>query len=287
LSGSVPVNTWQWDWDHKGYLWLQSLLNEENSRLGTIQQVRWDAICPDRSRENVLDRFVADVAQLRRWLGPIDKVLATGPHGETHYDPFAPKGDLPEIEQLAVHLGTRTNRSVTWSVVPGKEGDRITLVGTGGEAVLNVGPRGERWTGTMRVGEEVDQFEFAPGPIRWLGFMILSEGESLPPWLDSCRDLEVVEAIDRSLLRGRTVAVHAEETTEAESFKGAMASGGCIILMLVLLAFLGVLAVEGLKLPIRSLPIWKAWPAVLVLLVLLFLGLQSLQVLVKRGGQEK
>ncbi len=280
------VSTWFWDWNHAGYRWLENLLHEKDSTLGLIQKVRWDAYFPDRTREVVVERLVTDLAQLRRWLGPIDSVLATGATGETHYDPFAPKRALPPLDQLTVHLGLRGESPAVWSVSPGSAAvqARIMIVGTEGEAVLTVGPPRCEWQGELRIGGRTETLNFAAEPIAWIEFAQTGSSNTspLPLWLDSCRDLEVIEALDRSLLKGRTVAVHADETSEEDAFKGVMASGGCIVLMLVLLAFFVVVLVEGLRLPLRESPLWKAWPVVLVVLIGGFLALQSLRGLTKR-----
>jgi hypothetical protein len=115
-------------------------------------------------------------------------------------------------------------------------------------------------------------------------------------WLDACRDQEAAEAIDRSLLRGRTIELYNEEHTEAESFKGVMAMGGCLLLVAALAMVLLAALVEGLRLPLRNWPVWQMWPTLLLVPLGLFLLLQLLQLVVRResatvpqpaGGSEK
>src|SRR5207244_3847596 len=53
-------------------------------------------------------------------------------------------------------------------------------------------------------------------------------------WLAACRDQEAAEAVDRSLMRGRTIELFNEEHTEEASFKGVMAMGGCLVLLVAI-----------------------------------------------------
>lgn len=95
-----------------------------------------------------------------------------------------------------------------------------------------------------------------------------------PAWIDVCHDLEAAEAIDRSLVRGRTVNVTTDEPTEEEAFKGVMAAGGCLTLVAALGLFLLAGMVEVLKLPIRDMPIWRFSPLLPLAPILFFLLLQ-------------
>ena len=54
---------------------------------------------------------------------------------------------------------------------------------------------------------------------------------------------------DRSLARGRTIELFNEEHTEEESFKGVMAMGGCLLLVMALGVLFVAVVVEGLRLP--------------------------------------
>jgi cytochrome c biogenesis protein ResB len=55
-------------------------------------------------------------------------------------------------------------------------------------------------------------------------------------WLAACRSMEAVAAVEKSLQRGRTIELNQAEQTEEHAFKGVMASAGCLILMLLLVA---------------------------------------------------
>ena len=106
-------------------------------------------------------------------------------------------------------------------------------------------------------------------------------------WLAACRDQEAAEAVDRSLARGRTIELFNEEHTEEESFKGVMAMGGCLLLVMALGVLFIAVVVEGLRLPMRTWPLWRLWPFYLLVPIVAFLLLQLLQLAVKpRAGSE-
>lgn len=101
-------------------------------------------------------------------------------------------------------------------------------------------------------------------------------------WLEACRSLEVLAAVEKSLQRARTIEISQAEETEAFNFKGVMASGGCLLLMFSLFALFIVVLVEGLRLPLRNMSIWRLWPLGLILPMAAFLALQFLQTIIQK-----
>jgi hypothetical protein len=264
-----------------------------------LEQFRWETNLADRSRASILQNFAQDIAFMRRLFGPIRTITATASHAETHYDPFAPRGNLPPLEQLGVQLGVAGNEVVRWNVMPAKGDTRgtITLLGSHGRAELTMNRDASQWLGVLEQGKDRRELSWPQPVSQWQEISQLIESQKrpptasapqlqFPPWLDHCRDLEAIEAVDRSLLKGRSVAIHADEATEEEAFKGTMASAGCLVLMLVLLMLVGVLFVEGLQLPIRKLALWRFWPVGLVVCILMFLLLQTLGVLVRKPASD-
>lgn len=275
--------------NHPAWQWLAPLLSADSS-LGKCEQCLWEVHLADRSRTAVLQKLAEDLPILRRLLGGIRTVTATAAHAETHYDPFAPRSNLPPLEQLQVQLGMAEDIVVRWQVSPQREDETATiqLIGTQGRAELKLHPDLSRWSGLLIREGTREEIHWPQPPSLWQDYSQLiarpglrSELIGMPTWLDQCRDLEILEAIDRSLVKGRSVAVHAEETSEADAFKGTMASAGCLVLMFVLLVLMGVLLVEGLQLPIRNYAIWRYWPGGLVVCIVIFLLMQSLGVLVR------
>src|SRR5438046_4016248 len=138
-------------------------------------------------------------------------------------------------------------------------------------------PGGEATTEPASLANDAEQV------FSWLTHaMETDEFYDADSWLAACRDQEAAEAVDRSLARGRTIELFNEEHTEEESFKGIMAMGGCLLLVMALGVLFVAVVVEGLRLPMRVWPLWRLWPFYLLVPIVAFLLLQLLQVVVKR-----
>ena len=204
-------------------------------------------------------------------------------------DPLGPKPkELPSLANLSVHLAGENGLSARWSISPATQQDsaRLTAIGDRGQAVLEMPASGE-WSLSILAGERVEESlppynDFAV-VLDTLSHAIAGVRYDDRAWLNACRDQEAAEAIDRSLMRGRTIELFNEEHTEEQSFKGVMAMGGCLLLMLALAVVGLAVVVEGLKLPIRNLALWRFWPAYLLVPIVLFLLLQLLHLAVPKS----
>ena len=102
-------------------------------------------------------------------------------------------------------------------------------------------------------------------------------------WPEVTHSLEVTEAMAKSLKRGKRVQINLEGRGESTAFKGTMVSLGCALLiggvvLLVLSAVILKLAqASGL---IRLATIFEKVPAVLAVVLVLFLFLQCLRFLI-------
>ena len=83
--------------------------------------------------------------------------------------------------------------------------------------------------------------------------------EAGPDWTEAIRDIELAEAIPRSLVRGRTIEVQHEQPTEEGTFKGLMTSLGCGLLLIGL----GVIVVLAMLDAVARANNWRALAAVL------------------------
>lgn len=76
-------------------------------------------------------------------------------------------------------------------------------------------------------------------------FLQVAAGETRSPtWTDLSRDFELVEAVDRSVARRRTVDVYFEVPSERSAFKTQMTALGCSLLVLTFFAVILYLIVE-------------------------------------------
>ena len=265
------------------------------SKVGAIEQIVFERSILDRSRSQVLTQFSRDAALIQRMIEKIRSVTASEPGLPQGRDPLGPRPEkLPSFANLSVFVNGNEGLAVRWSILPAhrQESGTITVIGEAGRIVLEM-PEGQDWklqidslsTDDVRQDSEQrswpDEFENVffdfthaisdPGAI--------SEESA---WLDACRAQEAAEAIDRSLLRGRTIELFGEDHTEEESFKGVMAMGGCLLLVMALAVLFVATIVEGLRLPLRDWAVWKFWPVYLLLPIGVFLLLQLLQLAIKR-----
>jgi hypothetical protein len=276
---------------HPGVLRLEEMVRlPGDSPIGDIEQVAFEREQEDRTRPPVLNRLARDMTLLHVLIGTIQTVSASGSAPTIGRDPLGPKPkELPSLSNLSVHLSTAEGVPARWSIGTALAHDqgRITLTGRSGRAVLSMPKQGD-WT--LEVSSSQPTIKTYPPDDEpqavWEGFSLAIDGStdfSEPSaWLDACRDQEAAEAVDRSLARGRTIELFNEEHTEEESFKGIMAMGGCLLLVMALGVLFIAVIVEGLRLPLRSWPLWRLWPFYLLVPIAAFLLLQLLQLAVKR-----
>jgi hypothetical protein len=108
---------------------------------------------------------------------------------------------------------------------------------------------------------------------------------SVSTWEAATRAMEVVDTVDLSLQKGRTVDVHQQQLTERLAFRGTMAAIGCGLLLVgfavtVFVTLLG--GVEGLA----GQKIAPAWPIVLLVVLSLFLLLQAVPMLASKSQKK-
>jgi predicted dehydrogenase len=265
---------------------LQSLTSDASSPLGEVEQIVLERQMADRSRSAVLTQFARDAALLRRLVGSLRQVAASGPAGSEYQDPLAARvRTLPSLSSLSVHLSGERPFSARWSVGPVDDlaGGKLMIVGSRGRIALLM-PEGTASQWELETPGDAGQrhpyqaFDAANDALARLEAAIDERDEHDSAWMDACRDLEAASVIDRSLDKGRAVALYNDEITQEQSFKGVMAVGGCLVLAATLAALMVVVLVEALQLDIRRAPFWRVWPIVLVTPILIFLALQSLRV---------
>jgi hypothetical protein len=268
---------------------LKLVRDGEESAIGRIEQLTFDREMEPRFRPNVLTQFARDVALIRQFIGRIAKITASGPPSPPGRDPLGPKlQTLPSLSNLSVHLQGESDFSARWSIGPvaSERGARLTLIGSAGRAIIHMPEPARQWMFEI-IGKESEQWsEWVEHPETSLlpaePSQLSNQYHDPDAWLNACRDQEVAEAVDRSLARGRTIELFGEEHTEEDSFKGVMAVGGCLLLVMALGVVFIATIVEGLRLPMRDWMIWQYWPIYLLVPVVVFLLLQLLQLALKR-----
>jgi hypothetical protein len=274
------------DWWHPGVTRLVDWLRLASDH-GGVEQLTFQRSLADRNRDQVLKQFIRDAWPIRRLIGAIKIVSAAG---ATHED--------ASLANLSVHCSGENHISVSWSVVsPAMEAtSRISIVCGDEIATLHIPSGDAPWTFEARGTESIKVHFDLWNPERQILDIVqrAKAGEPVAPtWSDACQGLEAADSVHKSLRRKRAVDLHTAEASEDQNFKGYMAAGGCLILMVILLAFLGLSVFEGFRMPLQESslsrtgqPVQEKWPLWLrlwpVYPLVAFLLLQFLLLLAKR-----
>ena len=86
--------------------------------------------------------------------------------------------------------------------------------------------------------------------------------------------MEVVDAVELSLQKGRTIEVFQQHLTEQLAFRGTMAALGCGLLLLIVTAVFFIALVGGAESESRK-HLASAWSLILLAVLAFFLFLQA------------
>ena len=250
--------------------------------LGQIEQVVFERTMTDRRKEEVYPQLVQDLDLVSRVVGNIHCVATLKvPDVDTAYG------------NLSVQMSTSADLIVRWSVSSpaSKPSGCIRLVGRDGQATLQMPEDLTSWSlehigegGRTTVDSTPNDWDDAADAIRRIVSAVESQqatenqqptehqqsnrGEST--WQAAARTVEVADAIERSMLKGRTIELHFEQFSEQSTFKGLMTSLGCGLLI----AALCLVLVAGLIGDAFDLPWAGGWHFVLLAVLVIFLLLQ-------------
>jgi predicted dehydrogenase len=250
-------------------LYDSAFADRGQSPLGKLEQVVCERALAIRTQSNVLSLFVHDADLLRALAGELSKVGAMTPTGKDNPDQYA---------NLGIQMSGPSNVLVRWSVGPVEDqaGARLMLLGSEGKATLWMPDAEQPWVLETRLGEQPGRETFDswhPTSVVLARLAALLAGETVhPDWHDALRTMELADAIDHSLHRGRTIELQFGKPSEQATFKGMMSGVGCALLMVALLGTILATAVAGLKFQLA-----KIWPVFLLGVLVLFLLLQLLR----------
>lgn len=274
---------------HPLVLKLQTLLSQ--NALGTLRHVQLDRQSMTShgttarllSETDLSQAFLGDVDLLRNLCGVYDQVTASR------------SGDAGNGYSLAsvTLAGTHAPQAVwTAAATSGNDVWRLTVVGDAATAVLEGDPDRPPFRLTLCVGGEpafreespsdpgpwlLDKFAASAGAVASTDIQATparGDAKSISLWGELARAVELIEAVERSVRRRRTIDVYFETPSERGLFKTQMTAAGCSLLVLTLVAvvvYLGTAA--AIELP----PLLKQILVGLIFLPLgLFLALQLL-----------
>ncbi len=238
--------------------WVQQV----DGPLGRIEQIVCERSLRDRSAASVRRVLANDLDRLRYWCGDLTKVAAMT--AATKHIDFA---------NLSVQITGSAGVVARWSVLPpGASPLRVTLLGSTGRAVLVEHASG---VATLTISDgEPEEFP-APDDATELVAQVQRRlaGEAVgPEWIDAVRAHELLDGVERSAFKGRTIELYLDEVDEESTFKGMMAASGCLLLLLALLIVIVATTATHLELPLAD-----YWPYGLLALLGGFTLLQLLK----------
>jgi predicted dehydrogenase len=257
--------------------WVQSASGE----IGIVHQIVCQRQLPDCARESVVRHLARDVEVLRAIAGGVRTVSAVGP-----------KLADASYASLQVQMTGPGAATLRWTVAPASGSENqatFTLIGERGTATLEL-PADHPQIAII-VGGRTEKFSTPPfdaprAAIDVLNDSIAASGtaasERFSTWPTATAAMEIVDTIELSLQKGRTIEVHQQRLTEQLAFRGTMAAFGCGLLLVM---FFGLVA-AGLMGDVLGVPLKQYWPIALLVVLALFLAMQALPWLVKRKRPE-
>jgi hypothetical protein len=245
----------------------------------------------DTSRENVLGHLARDVESVASVAGDVRRVSAIGPA----------MADA-SFGTLQIQMTTAGAAPISWSVRSVNVGEshiEMTLVGQRGTLTLRSADEASdaRNTGwTLRLyGEQPSEaqtlapFDAPRVAITQLADAVTAQHGSASEassWDAATRAMEVADAVEISLQKGRTIEVFQQQLTERLAFRGTMAALGCGLLLVAFVAVILVTFLGGAEALVgrRILP-W--WPLMLLAVLAFFLLLQAVPFLARRSDQDR
>jgi hypothetical protein len=273
--------------DQTAFSRLSEFIGSGHPAIGTIHQLTCERQVASGDREIVLRALAQDVESLAVVAGDIRRVSATGPANVE-----------ASFASLQIQLATTNLASARWSVG--------AIAATRGEILLTL--MGERGTVTLREEfplkgstsswqlelksddrRETEQLKIIDPAIAAVKRFAASlvppvshAAESLSTWSAATRAMEVVDAVELSLQKGRTIEVFQQQLTERLAFRGTMAALGCGLLLIAFLAVVIIAILGGAEGIVRE-KMMPSWPLLLLAVLAFFLCLQAVPLLAQKS----
>jgi hypothetical protein len=260
-------------------LWLDvaGWVRGARPEIGRTVQVTCTRRVAGGARDDVLRSLARDVEILAAVAGDIRQVSAIGP------------GDASSsFASLQVQMTSSSAATLRWSVAPTSQTDasmELTLVGEHGtltfSSELNASQMPENAPVPTGDGRQHIVFSLRSAPmtaIRELETAVLETDavrrSAYSTWQTATRAMEIVDAVELSLERGRTIEVHQQQLTEQTAFRGTMAAFGCGLLLLgtAVMFIMGLLG--GVEAVLQQ-PLFRGWAGALLAVLAVFLLLQA------------
>jgi hypothetical protein len=281
-------------------------VREEHPTIGRIHQISCERRVTVSSREAVLRHLARDCELMAALAGDIRRVTAIGP---------ADAG--ASFASFQIQLTATAPASLRWSVGYAAVADvglHLSLLAENGVVTLRVADTPEHgrpaWEletnhAGARTNQKLPDFDPAQAAITLLAETVEQSRAgttvAASTWDAATRAMEVVDAAELSLQKGRTIEVYQQQLTERLAFRGTMAAIGCGLLLLAFVAVIFVAFISGLN-PLglgpqsspaggvqeipqpRGVPFWSL---ALLALLAFFLLLQAVPLLARKSSRRQ
>lgn len=264
-----PLAVWNESCDHPAAQRLRE--RAAGRRIAQINVLRSLA---EPSRRAVFTQLARDAELLQSLAGQLDRVTALGPaSGE-------------KIMSLAVTFAGASDALIQWVLQPASDAPsgRASVIGGGQKFTLQFAPPGAAWQfheepTTADDSGPAESIDAGDAMLQAIEHAMAADPTSpllIGRWKEACYAAELAEGAQQSLRRGRTIQLHFEEHSEEQTFKGVMAIGGCLVLLLILSVLAASAVIDALGLPFRQSAWWRLWPLYVLAPAVLLLAAQSL-----------
>jgi hypothetical protein len=277
---------------HPVALEAASWVRNGHPTIGPIHQLSCERQVIVAAREEVLAHLARDVELLATIAGDIRRVTAIGP-----------AGDSASYASLQIQMIAATAPSLRWSVGYATAGTaelEIALHGEQGIVAIRIrnGTNGtppiwqiESSENGDRNNQALENYDPARAAISRLSHAVaeshsLAERNLQSTWDAATRAMEVVDAVDLSLQKGRTIEVFQQQLTERLAFRGTMAAMGCGLLLIVFLVLVGVGIFGGVE-GIGRQHLVAPWSLILLAVLAFFLLLQAVPFLAGKSDRDR
>jgi predicted dehydrogenase len=280
----MPLVADRW---HPYILELSTIISGKHAA-AKIEQVTLERSLAKRDKASVMRQFMRDVCLLRSVCGELDRVSA-----------LSAANAEATFANLGVQLSGEAGYPIRWSVVPAVDDTRGRLIlATDAEQIriemVDYPPHWRVSDAHDLVKQNLGMEPHAPYLNALEALQETIAGTSSPcDWSEACRSVELADAVEQSLRRGRAIQLHDESYTEDGVFKGLMGMAGCgLILLGLVVAVVGTTAGALLQRMGfgRAAILIGQWPWALLAIFVVFLLLQSLRLVVPvaaRGERPK
>ncbi len=266
---------------------LRAWISEGHPVIGKINQLTCERRMDEASRQNALAFLARDVELISTVAGDIRRVNAIGPAAtDSSFASLQTQITTDGPASLRWSIGSRSAHASTLDATLVGEQGTITLHAR--ESATNDYPAWQLTTTTdgQRQEQLLDPYNAPQTAIEQLAAAVAETSadrrSAASTWGAATRSMEVVDAVNLSLEKGRTIDVFQQQLTQQLAFRGAMAAIGCGLLIvgfavIVLVTMLG--GAEGAA----GRPVLSSWPIVLLGVLAFFLVLQAVPLLASKS----